>query len=95
MVALRQTFGIARYLAVRDQIDDLLAKIDSLQMIRRRLNGAPSNGRNCRDSSSSVVSLGTSPCNWTVKKLKPQLSPTPQHNADATTSFLSLNGLAM
>ena len=38
MLALRQTFGIARYLMVRDQTDDLLARIDPLQMLRRRLN---------------------------------------------------------
>ncbi len=40
IVAVRQTFGIARYLMVRDQIDDLLARIDPLQLIRRRLYGA-------------------------------------------------------
>jgi len=56
MAALRHTYGIPRYLMVRDRVDDLLARIDPLRMIRERLL-APEKG--CMSQNSRFGSVET------------------------------------
>jgi len=92
IVAVRQTFGIARYLMVRDQIDDLLARIDPLQLIRRRLYGARQMAATPNDSVTDFVSLGASSCIRTDKKDKGRNTNT---TLEARTLLLPVNGLAM
>jgi hypothetical protein len=91
IAAVRQTFGIARYLMVRDQTDDLLARIDPLQLIRRRLYGARQMAGIPDDGVHDFVSLRSFSCTRTDEKAK---GPNPNTTLEVTPQLLPVNGLA-